>query len=236
MDTNYQVKLLQKQRYLKTNLIANISKCLEEAVRKKNIGGLKSKLTTAVVRSIKNFESSTKAFESLQKDNTCLVNDNVITSQLHSSNPEIEALERSRNSLRMQLRTKESEFINLTRRTNVTKELTGNDAIASLVGNIIKKFKTLSEEKQLHLTNDKALLARNVEKYIKETIVFYDTEERQWGITFEKKDAIFENIATGKDVVILAMNLSSKYVHLATSSIYNATRIQHLVQKRKGRT
>ena len=129
--------------------------------------------------------------------------------------------------------TKEDELRTLSRRVSLTKSLTRNDAIKGLVANIIKKFKTLSEEKQVILVSDKALLARNIEKYIRNLIIFYDVEQKQWGVVFKKDNDILDTLSTGSDVVVLAINLSSKYVHLATSATYKAASVHYEICRKE---
>ncbi len=233
MIINYKLQLELKHSSLKNCLISNISKCMTNAVQQKNMGSLKSKLTISVTNAIKKFESSNKASELFEMDAERFAFNIIPNRYFQDSDPEIERLERERSKLRIHLMTKEDELRNLSRRVSVTKSLTRNDAIKSLVANIIKKFKTLSKEKQLILVNDKALLALNVEKYIKNLIIFYDEEQKQFGVVFKKNYDVLDTLSTGNDIVILAINLSSKYVHLSTSAAYKAASVHYKICRKE---
>jgi len=214
-------------------MVSNISKCIENTISQKDSSKLKTKLTTAVVRAIQKFENRNKGAYSIVKQDFTLSLEGVPSTISHHTTPEIKELEQRRSKLQMQLRIKEEELRNLNRRVSLTKDLTRNDAIRGLVSNIVKKFKTLSKEKQKELVENKGRLARVVENYIKDFIVFYDIEENAWGVAFTKKHDVLDSLSTGKDAVVLAINLSSKYVHLTTSTIYHTTLVHYTICRKE---
>ncbi|MGB6154162.1 MAG: hypothetical protein WBG48_19415, partial [Pricia sp.] len=221
-------KQISLNRYLKSG----ISKCIITAVENNSIGTLKQQLTAAITHAIKKIERASIANRSLDNDLEYADFNSIHLQQFHS-NPEIASLEREQSLLRVALRQKQDELSQIDRRIGVTKSLTRNNAIKSLVSNIMKEFKKLSKEKQVRLVNDKGLLSRNVKNYIKEVVIFYVIEQKQWGVTFSKKQNALDTLSTASDTVILAMNLSSKYVHLATSAAHNASLVEFEICKRE---
>ena len=232
MNINHKKQLVLRQQSLKTSLVSNISKCLKAAVKDRNSANLDAKLKSAITRSIRAFEGNVKSSELRVVQKSYFESGFLYIPSFDSANPEIEKLKKLQSKLRLELEIKEAELKSLNRRASLTKDFTRNDAIKGLVGNIIKKFKTLPEERQRGIVSNEGKLKRIVKNYIQNLVVYYDQEENAWGISF-KKDDVLDNLSTGKDSVILAINLSSKYVHLATSSIYHATKLQHEICRKE---
>ncbi|CAZ95041.1 hypothetical protein Q4603_19545 [Zobellia galactanivorans] len=233
MNKSLKFRTLQKESAFKKKVVADISKCFKASLRNENFDQLESKLKVAIKSTIKKFEDGNKISQTVNFDTEFAIDSNQMSiGQLHPTNPEIERLKQKKSALEFQLKTKEEELRNLNRRTNLAKDLTRNEAIKGLVLNVIQKFKTLSEEQQLELINNKEKLERAVKNYVKNFIVYYDEEEKAWAINFKKSD-VTNAVTTGKDVVVLAANLSSKYVNIATNAIHKATLAQYEICKKE---
>ncbi|CAM3578761.1 hypothetical protein [Zobellia roscoffensis] len=225
MSNVTKLMFIKKKKSLKNKIVSNISDCLTTAAKKEKTSTVKSKITSSVKGALRKAEDSKTLDNIVTYDTDSILTKNKIDHSFNLiSNPEIERLKKEKIAVEHDLWIKENEVKNLIQRESLTKDLTRNDAIKGLVSSIIEKFKKLSKEEQIEFAKNKKKISLRVEDYIERLINVYD-DKGYWGIDYSNSENFLGDLSTVKDIAILSANLS-KYVHLATSGVHNATQLQ----------
>ena len=225
MSNTTKLMFLRKKKSLKSKIVSDISDCLTIAVKKEKTSTVKSEITSSVKNALRKAENLKSLDYLVTYDANSILTKNKIDLTFHLiTNPEIERLKKEKTATEHDYWIKENEVKNLTQRENLTKDLTRNDAIKGLVSSIIEKLKKLSKEEQIEFDKNKKKISLRVEEYIERLIDVYD-DEGYWGIDYSNSGSLLGDLSTVKDIAILSANLS-KYVHLATSGVHNATQLQ----------
>ncbi|MDO6821227.1 hypothetical protein [Zobellia sp. 1_MG-2023] len=225
MSNTTKLMFLRKKKSLKSKIVSDISDCLTIAVKKEKTSTVKSEITSSVKNALRKAENLKSLDYLVTYDTDSILTKNKIDLTFHLiTNPEIERLKKEKTATEHDYWIKEKEVKNLTQRESLTKDLTRNDAIKGLVSSIIEKLKKLSKEEQIEFAKNKKKISLRVEEYIERLIDVYD-DEGYWGIDYSNSGSLLGDLSTVKDIAILSANLS-KYVHLATSGVHNATQLQ----------
>ncbi|WP_289042296.1 hypothetical protein [uncultured Zobellia sp.] len=225
MSNTTKLMFLRKKKSLKSKIVSDISDCLTIAVKKEKTSTVKSEITSSVKNALRKAENLKSLDYLVTYDTDSILTKNKIDLTFHLiTNPEIERLKKEKTATEHDYWIKEKEVKNLTQRESLTKDLTRNDAIKGLVSSIIEKFKKLSKEEQIEFAKNKKKISLRVEEYIERLIDVYD-DEGYWAIDYSNSGSLLGDLSTVKDIAILSANLS-KYVHLATSGVHNATQLQ----------